>query len=52
MFKLIEKDSKRPPIGCKYTKYNLIPYFIGDFFLIFVLPIMNLPFRIFISCNP
>lgn len=34
MFNYIFRNRKHPPIGCKYTKYNLVPHFIGDFLLI------------------
>ena len=30
---------KHPPIGCKYTKYNLVPHFIGDFFVSLYCPL-------------
>ena len=30
---------KHPPIGGKYTKYNLVPHFIGDFFVSLYCPL-------------
>lgn len=39
MFNYKKIDSKHPPIGCKYTKYNLVPHFIGDFFVSLYCPL-------------
>jgi hypothetical protein len=39
MFNCIFRNRKHPPIGCKYTKYNLVPHFIGDFFVSLYCPL-------------
>ena len=39
MFQLDYETRKHPPIGCKYTKYNLVPHFIGDFFVSLYCPL-------------
>ena len=47
-----KNNGKHPPIGCKYTKYNLVPHFIGDFFVSLYCPYMKPILHIFILCNP
>ena len=39
IFKNGKHPRKHPPIGCKYTKYNLVPHFIGDFFVSLYCPL-------------
>ncbi len=41
IFRNRKHPRKHPPIGCKYTKYNLVPHFIGDFFVSLYCPLKS-----------